>query len=112
MRYLGIALGSSLMKETVLNLGGLFLSQVERLETPAFASGLDPKFRETSADLVVQSVRQMLERLHKHARHGLAQPGNERVPKGKVIVVPCFNMGVARLRNRSSEARSNIPAKP
>lgn len=112
MRYLGIALGSSLSTETVLNLDGLLLSQIERLEASPFATGLDPNFRETSADLMVQSVRRMLERLHKHARHGPPQMRNERVPKGKFIVGPCFKMGVARLRNRSSVALPTIPAIP
>jgi len=66
MRYLGIDIGSSFIKGAVLDAGALRLSHVVRAPSPPFVSGLDPGFREIEPDLLVQSVREILERLHLH----------------------------------------------
>lgn len=67
MRYLGIDIGSSFIKGAVLDVGGLCLSHIERVDAPPLVSGPDPMFREVEPEAIAQCVRRVLGRLHDHA---------------------------------------------
>jgi sugar (pentulose or hexulose) kinase len=67
MRYLGIDIGSSYIKGAVLDVDGLCLSHIGRVDAPPLVSGLDPTFREVEPEAIAQCVRRVLERLHDDA---------------------------------------------
>ena len=67
MRYLGIDIGSSYIKGAVLDVDGLCLSHIRRVDAPPLVSGLDPTFREVEPEAIAQCVRRVLEHLHDDA---------------------------------------------